>query len=75
MKFILWGVFLVVEKVLFFVVVNVENNFDLDCEDLVVSEVFVNEGLILKWFCLWVKGFVLLINKWISYIMIIVIEK
>lgn len=43
---------LVIEKVLMFVLVNVEYNYDMNIDELVVKEVYVNEGLILKCFCL-----------------------
>lgn len=49
-------VFLVVEKVLKFVIVNVEYNYEMDVNNLVIIDVFVNEGLILKCFCLCVMG-------------------
>lgn len=75
MKFILNKFVGIIEKVLMLVVVNVENNFDLDVENLVVIEVFVNEGFIMKCFCFCVKGLVFLINKCISYIMVVVLEK
>lgn len=65
----------IILKVLNLVVVNVENNFGLDKVNLVVFEVFVNEGLIMKCFCLRVKGLVLLINKCIVYIIVVVVEK
>lgn len=52
MKYILRLVFLIIEKVLKFVIVNVEYNYDLDINNFVVEEVFVDEGLIFKCFCL-----------------------
>ena len=36
----------IIEKVMMSAVANAENNFDLDVENLVVSEAFVNPGLV-----------------------------
>lgn len=55
-NYILKIVFLVVEKVLKFVIVNVEYNYEMDINNLVVEKVFVDEGLMLKCFCLCVMG-------------------
>ncbi|BDZ30370.1 50S ribosomal protein L22 [Lactiplantibacillus sp. WILCCON 0030] len=65
----------VVEKVLLSAVANAENNFDLDREDLVVSEAFVNEGPTLKRFRPRAKGSASPINKRTSHITITVTEK
>ncbi|KRK27026.1 hypothetical protein FD24_GL000167 [Lactiplantibacillus pentosus DSM 20314] len=56
-------------------VANAENNFDLDREDLVVSEAFVNEGPTLKRFRPRAKGSASPINKRTSHITITVTEK
>lgn len=45
-----------IEKVLKSAVANAENNFDLDVEDLYVSEAYVNEGPTLKRFRPRAKG-------------------
>ncbi|MCP6717165.1 50S ribosomal protein L22, partial [Klebsiella pneumoniae] len=63
------------EKVLLSAVANAENNFDLDREDLVVSEAFVNEGPTLKRFRPRAKGSASPINKRTSHITITVTEK
>ena len=55
--------------------VLLENNFDLDREDLVVSEVFVNEGPTLKRFRPRAKGSASPINKRTSHITVVVSEK
>ena len=65
----------VVEKVLLSAVANAENNFDLDREDLVVSEAFVNEGPTLNRFRPRAKGSASPINKRTSHITITVTEK
>jgi len=65
----------VVEKVLLSAVANAENNFDLDREDLVISEAFVNEGPTLKRFRPRAKGSASPINKRTSHITITVTEK
>ncbi|TPR14492.1 MULTISPECIES: 50S ribosomal protein L22 [Apilactobacillus] len=65
----------VVSKVLMSAVANAENNFDLDREDLVVSEVFVNEGPTLKRFRPRAKGSASPINKRTSHITVVVSEK
>lgn len=75
LKFILNKVVCVIEKIFNLVIVNVENNFGLEKVNLVVFEIFVNEGLIMKCFCLCVKGLVLLINKCIIYVIVVVLEK
>ncbi|MBM9834702.1 50S ribosomal protein L22, partial [Enterococcus faecalis] len=38
----------IIEKVLMSAIANAENNFDLDVENLIVSEAFVNEGPTMK---------------------------
>ena len=67
LKFTPRGASPVVSKVLMSAVANAENNFDLDREDLVVSEVFVNEGPTLKRFRPRAKGSASPINKRTSY--------
>ncbi|MBS4762388.1 50S ribosomal protein L22 [Carnobacteriaceae bacterium zg-ZUI252] len=64
----------VVEKVLMSAVANAEHNFDLDIENLVVSEAFVNEGPTMKRFRPRAKGSASPINKRTSHITIVVSE-
>ncbi|GAK48069.1 50S ribosomal protein L22 [Secundilactobacillus oryzae JCM 18671] len=65
----------IVEKVLMSAVANAENNFDLDRQDLIVSEVYVNEGPTLKRFRPRAKGSASPINKRTSHITVVVSEK
>lgn len=65
----------VVEKVLMSAVVNAEHNYDLDIENLVVTEAFVNEGPTMKRFRPRAKGSASPINKRTSHITIVVSEK
>lgn len=64
-----------IEKVLMSAVANAENNYDLDVEDLVVSEAFVNEGPTMKRFRPRAKGSASPINKRTSHITVVVTEK
>ncbi|KRN23873.1 50S ribosomal protein L22 [Secundilactobacillus similis DSM 23365 = JCM 2765] len=75
LKFTPRGASPIVEKVLLSAVANAENNFDLDRSDLVVSEVFVNEGPTLKRFRPRAKGSASPINKRTSHITVVVSEK
>ena len=65
------GAFLV-EKVLKSAIANAENNFDLDVEDLYVSEAYANEGPTLKRFRPRAKGSASPINKRTSHITVVV---
>lgn len=65
----------IIEKVLNSAIANAENNFDLDAEDLFVSEAYVNEGPTLKRFRPRAKGSASPINKRTSHITIVVSEK
>ncbi|EOT38923.1 50S ribosomal protein L22 [Enterococcus dispar] len=65
----------IIEKVLMSAVANAENNFDLDVENLVVSEAFVNEGPTMKRFRPRAKGSASPINKRTSHITVVVSEK
>ena len=65
----------VVEKVLKSAVANAEHNYDLDVNNLVVSEVFVDEGPTLKRFRPRAMGRASAINKRTSHITIVVSEK
>ncbi len=64
-----------VEKVLNSAVANAEHNFDLNAEDLIVSEAYVNEGPTLKRFRPRAQGAASGINKRTSHITIVVSEK
>lgn len=65
----------VVEKVLNSAVANAEHNCEMDADNLVVSEVFVNEGATLKRFRPRAQGRASRINKRTSHITVVVTEK
>jgi large subunit ribosomal protein L22 len=65
----------VVEKVLKSAVANAEHNYELDVNNLVVSEIFVDEGPTLKRFRPRAMGRASAINKRTSHITIVVSEK
>ena len=65
----------VVEKVLKSAVANAEHNYELDVNNLVVSEIFVDEGPTLKRFRPRAQGRASAINKRTSHITIVVSEK
>ena len=65
----------VVEKVLKSAVANAEHNYDLDINNLVVSEVFVDEGPTLKRFRPRAQGRASSINKRTSHITLVVSGK
>ncbi|MCP1146465.1 50S ribosomal protein L22 [Lysinibacillus endophyticus] len=65
----------VVEKVLKSAVANAEHNYELDVNNLVVSEVFVDEGPTLKRFRPRAQGRASAINKRTSHITLVVSEK
>ena len=65
----------VVEKVLKSAVANAEHNYELDINNLVVSEVFVDEGPTLKRFRPRAMGRASAINKRTSHITVVVSEK
>lgn len=65
----------IIEKVLKSAIANAENNFDLDVEDLFVSEAYVNEGPTLKRFRPRAKGSASPINKRTSHITVVVSVK
>ena len=65
----------IVEKVLMSAVANAENNYDLDIENLVVTEAYVNEGPTMKRFRPRAKGSAAPINKRTSHITVVVTEK
>ena len=65
----------IVEKVLKSAIANAEHNYDLDLENLYVSEAFVNEGPTMKRFRPRAKGSASPINKRTSHITVVVSEK
>lgn len=65
----------VVEKVLNSAVANAEHNYEMDADNLVVSEAFVNEGATLKRFRPRAQGRASRINKRTSHITVVVNEK
>ncbi|WP_368653611.1 50S ribosomal protein L22 [Ornithinibacillus sp. 4-3] len=65
----------VVEKVLKSAVANAEHNYEMDVENLIVSEAFVNEGATLKRFRPRAQGRASRINKRTSHITVVVTEK
>lgn len=65
----------VVEKVLNSAVANAEHNYDMDVENLVIHEAFVDEGATLKRFRPRAQGRASAINKRTSHITVIVTEK
>jgi len=64
-----------VEKVLNSAVANAEHNYEMDTDNLVVSEAFVNEGATLKRFRPRAQGSASRINKRTSHITVVVSEK
>lgn len=65
----------VVEKVLKSAVANAEHNYDLDPNNLYISEVYVDEGPTLKRYRPRAQGRASAINKRTSHITVVVSEK
>ncbi|MFZ4454396.1 50S ribosomal protein L22 [Salibacterium aidingense] len=65
----------VVEKVLNSAVANAEHNYEMEPEDLYISEIFVDEGITLKRFRPRAMGRATRINKRTSHITVVVSEK
>jgi len=65
----------VVEKVLNSAVANAEHNYEMDTDNLVISEAYVNEGPTLKRFRPRAQGRASRINKRTSHITVVVTEK
>jgi large subunit ribosomal protein L22 len=65
----------VVEKVLKSAVANAEHNYEMDADNLVVSEAYVNEGATMKRFRPRAQGRASKINKRTSHITVVVTEK
>ena len=75
LKFTPRGASPAIEKVLMSAIANAEHNYDLDVENLVVSEAYVNEGPTMKRFRPRAKGSAAPILKRTSHITIVVSEK
>lgn len=65
----------IITKVLKSAIANAEHNYDLDAQNLYVSEAFVNEGPTLKRFRPRAKGQASPINKRTSHITVVVKER
>jgi len=65
----------VIEKVLNSAIANAEHNYEMDPDNLVVSEAYVDEGITLKRFRPRAQGRASAINKRTSHITIVVKEK
>jgi large subunit ribosomal protein L22 len=65
----------VVEKVLKSAIANAEHNYEMDANNLVITDAFVNEGPTLKRFRPRAMGRASQINKRTSHITIVVSEK
>lgn len=65
----------VVEKLLKSAIANAEHNYEMNIEELVVSEAFVNEGATMKRFRPRAQGRASAINKRTSHITVVVAEK
>ncbi|MFD1067357.1 50S ribosomal protein L22 [Oceanobacillus locisalsi] len=65
----------VVEKVLNSAIANAEHNYEMEADNLVVSEAFVDEGATLKRFQARAQGRASRINKRTSHITVVVTEK
>ncbi|TFJ92869.1 50S ribosomal protein L22 [Lentibacillus salicampi] len=65
----------VVEKVLNSAVANAEHNYEMEPDNLVISEVFVDEGVTLKRFRPRAQGRASQINKRTSHVTVVVSEK
>lgn len=75
LKFTPNGAATAVEKVLMSAIANAEHNYDLNIENLVVSEAYVNEGATMKRFRPRAKGSASPILKRTSHISVVVSEK
>ncbi|WP_217588979.1 50S ribosomal protein L22 [Lentibacillus saliphilus] len=69
------GVSPVIEKVLNSAIANAEHNYEMDTDNLFVSEAYVNEGVTLKRFRPRAQGRASRINKRTSHITVVVSEK
>lgn len=65
----------VVEKVLKSAIANAEHNYEMDTDNLVISEAYVNEGATMKRFRPRAQGRASQISKRTSHITVVVTEK
>ncbi|PRO64603.1 50S ribosomal protein L22 [Alkalicoccus urumqiensis] len=65
----------VVEKLLNSAIANAEHNYEMEPDSLVVSEIFVDEGMTLKRFRPRAQGSASRINKRTSHITVVLTEK
>lgn len=65
----------VVEKVLKSAIANAEHNYEMNIDNLFISEAFVNEGMTMKRFRPRAMGRASAINKRTSHITVVVSEK
>jgi|SRR5690625_2059482 len=65
----------IVEKLLFSAIANAEHNYEMDPDNLIISEAYVDEGITLKRFRPRAQGRASQINKRTSHITIVVSEK
>ncbi|HLR09168.1 MAG TPA: 50S ribosomal protein L22 [Bacillota bacterium] len=65
----------IIEKVVNSAIANAEHNYEMDADNLVISEAYVDEGITLKRFRPRARGRAGRINKRTSHITIVVSEK
>lgn len=65
----------VIEKVLNSAIANAEHNYEMDADNLVISEAYVNEGATLKRFRPRAQGRASKIDKRTSHVTVVVTEK
>lgn len=65
----------IIEKVVNSAIANAEHNYEMDADNLVISEAYVDEGITLKRFRPRAQGRAGRINKRTSHITIVVSEK
>ena len=65
----------VVEKLLHSAIANAEHNYEMEADNLVVSKVYVDEGITLKRFRPRAQGRASAINKRTSHITVVLTEK
>lgn len=65
----------IVEKLIHSAVANAEHNYELDPDNLVISEIYVDEGITLKRFRPRAQGRASRINKRTSHITVVLSEK
>ncbi|MEC5425580.1 50S ribosomal protein L22 [Virgibacillus sp. C22-A2] len=65
----------VVEKVLMSAIANAEHNYEMDPDNLMISEAYVNEGATMKRFRPRAQGRASKINKRTSHVTVVVTEK